>query len=137
MIMQVITLMGCAVAGYAFGGVWGAAGLLLLWAGVLLVCDRFGMGSATSVSQPEVAAGKSDSADVEAMVDSLEEVARERKWSLEKRLEIARMACESPSVPIEKVEDLYDRGLRVVPNDTGQEANSDPEDPRRGWKIAP
>jgi hypothetical protein len=116
MIVQTLTLIICAVVGYIFGGMLGAAALLALWAGVLFSCGYLrarrkpaadGTGSREKVSVY---------ADIDAVNDRLEEVARERRWGLEKRLEIARIACENPSVPFEELESLYERGFRAAPD---------------------
>lgn len=135
--MRVMTLLGCAVAGYLLGGLWGAAGLVILWASVLLVCRQYGMDGTANVSQPEVMTGTLDVANFEAMVDSLEEVARNREWTLDKRLEIARLACENPSMPVDELEDFYDRGLRAVPQDAGQTVANDRKNDEPGWRIWP
>jgi len=116
MIVQTLTLIICAVVGYFFGGMLGAAALLALWAGVLFSCgylrarrkpgdDGAGTGEKASIY-----------ADIDTINDRLEEVARERRWGLEKRLEIARIACENPSVPFEELESLYERGFCAAPD---------------------
>ncbi len=135
--MRVITLLGCASAGYLLGGLWGATGLVVLWASVLLVCKQYGVDSAANTSQPEVTAGTSDVANFDAMVDSLEDVARNRNWTLDKRLEIARLACDYPSVPVDELEDFFDRGLRSVQQDAGQAVVNDPEKKEPGWRMLP
>ena len=137
MIMRVITLVGCAAAGYLLGGIWGATGLLLLWAAVLLLFKQYGVDSARDPEQPEVAARPSALADIDAVNDTLEDIARDRGWDLDKRLAIARMACENPSVPVDNLEDLYERGLRSVPDDPAKDATNGGKDRDRGWKMLP
>ncbi len=135
--MRVITLIGCAVTGYLFGGIWGTAGLVLLWAGVLLANKNFRASGTLDLPQTDGPDGEQVDANIDAMVDSLEEVARERRWSLDKRLQIARMACENPSVSIDKAEDFYDRGFRAVPKDTGQSGKTQRENCGPGWRVLP
>jgi len=129
MIVQVVTLFICAAVGFAFGGPWGAAGLLLLWAGVL-----FASGLLRGRREPPSADGAEQGqasvyANIDAVNDRLEDVARERRWSLEKRFEIARIACENPSVPFGKLETLYDRGFRAAPDTTRSEDIARRENP--------
>lgn len=135
--MRVITLIGCAVAGYLLGGIWGAAGLLVLWASVLLVCRQYGVDSARNPEQPEAAARTSVFANIDAVNDTLEDIARDRGWDLDKRLAIARMAHENPSVPVDELEDLYDRDLRAVPGDAGQDTAKDRGNCARGGRMPP
>ena len=137
MIMRVITLMGCAIAGYLAGGIWGAVGLLLLWAGVLLACRQFGGRGTQNAEQPEVAAKTSVFANIDAVNDTLEDIARDRGWDLDKRLEVARLACEYPSVSVDELEDLYERGLRAVPDESGQDAAKARKNGDGRWNILP
>lgn len=130
MIVQTLTLIICAMVGYFFGGMLGAAALLALWAAVLFSCGYL---RARRESAADGAGEKASIyANIDVVNDRLEEVARERRWDLEKRLEVARIACENPTVPFEELESLYERGFRAVPD-----AVKEAEPGKRSMKSEP
>jgi hypothetical protein len=74
----------------------------------------------------------SDYADMEDVVDRLDDLARERNWDLGKRFEIARMACENRTMTFDELERCYDRGLRSAPDKIPQDA---PEGPKNDGQV--
>jgi len=57
---------------------------------------------------PPVEPRQFSAADIADVIDRLEDIARERNWDLTKRFEIARLACEYPTMTIEELERRYD-----------------------------
>jgi len=66
-------------------------------------------------------------ADIDDVIDRLDDRARERNWSLGKRFEIARLACENRTISIDELERLYDRGIRSAPDKTRQDSSEGPK----------
>src|SRR5688572_8061040 len=67
-------------------------------------------------------------ADIEDVIDRLDDLARERNWDLAKRFAIACMACENRKLTFDELERRYDRGLRPAREKTRQNTPESPED---------
>lgn len=52
--------------------------------------------------------------DLDDVIDSLDDLARDRRWDLAKRLAIARLACENRTATIAALEQQYHRELGAV-----------------------
>jgi hypothetical protein len=53
-------------------------------------------------------------ADLDDVIDSLDDLARDLRWDLAKRFAIARLACENRTVTIAALEQRYHRELGAV-----------------------
>ena len=137
MIVQTLTLVIFAGVGFAAGGFLGASALLGLWGAVLFASRYLGTRDDPAPERTPANDAKNPYANIDAVNDRLEEVARDRHWSLEKRLEIARIACENPSVPFEELESLYDRGYRAAPEAEEEDTYTKRECHEPCWKVLP
>ena len=113
---HVAMLVATGAAGFFFGGAEGAAASVLAWTAVLIGYWRLRARYAHALPGPKEPPQPSAYADIEDIVDRLDDLARERNWSLGKRFEIARMACENRTMSIDELEHRYDRGLRSAPD---------------------
>jgi len=111
-IMFAASLVATGAAGFVAGGAAGAAGGLVVWTAVWLAWWRLKAGTAPAATGQEAQPQHSVYADVEDVIDQLDDLARERDWDLPKRLEIARMACENRATPFDELERRYDLGRR-------------------------
>lgn len=75
----------------------------------LLVWRRVRWVSAGWGSLPARAAQAPLYADIEEVIDALDDVAREREWDVAKHLAIARLVCENRATAIMELERRYDR----------------------------
>lgn len=92
----------------------GAVLALLAWTAAVVSWRRR---SLTTVPQHWGAARPSRLAvyaDLDDVVDSLDDLARDRRWDLAKRLAIARLACENRTATIAALEQQYHRELGAV-----------------------
>lgn len=122
------TLFATGAAGFFLGGAEGAAASVLAWTAVLIGYWWLRARKAQALPGPTAPPQPSAYADIEDIVDRLDDRARERNWSLGKRFEIARLACENRTISIDELERLYDRGLRSAPEKTRQNTPESPED---------
>jgi hypothetical protein len=53
-------------------------------------------------------------ADIDDVMDALDDPARDRRWDLAKRFAIARMACENRTATVAALERQYQNELRAV-----------------------
>jgi len=104
------SLVATGTAGFVAGGTAGAVAGAVLCTVAWLTWWRRRTRLSPVISEP--AEPPSVYADVEDVIDQLDDLARERGWDLPKRLEIARMACENRATPFDELERRYDRGLR-------------------------
>jgi hypothetical protein len=109
--MFAASLVATGTAGFVAGGSAGAVAGAVLCTVAWLTWWRLQKRNApvmpgSEEQQPSIYA------DVEDVIDQLDDLARERGWDLPKRLEIARMACENRATPFDELERRYDRGLR-------------------------
>jgi len=71
-------------------------------------------------------------ADITNVIDRLEGIAKQGNWDLAKRLEVARMACENPTITFEQLDCSYDRGHRSVQDKARQNT---PERPAHSFSA--
>jgi uncharacterized protein (DUF1778 family) len=128
MIMHAAALVATGTAGFLVGGAAGAAAGVLAWTAVLIVWWQLRARNALALPGPTAPPQPSAYADIEDIVDRLDDVARERNWSIGKRFEIARLACENRTTTFDELERRYDRGIRSAPEKTRQNTPESPED---------
>jgi hypothetical protein len=104
------SLVATGTAGFVAGGTAGAVAGAVLCTVAWFTWWRLRTRTSPVMSEPEEP--PSVYADVEDVIDQLDDLARERGWDLPKRLEIARMACENRATPFDELERRYDQGLR-------------------------
>lgn len=127
--MHVAAIFATGTAGFLAGGESGAAAVVVAWIVVLIARWRLRARSVLGrAEQPRPSAY----ADLEDVIDRLDDLARERNWALGKRFEIARMACENPTMTFDELERCYDRGLRSAPGKIPQDAPEGPKNDGSG-----
>ena len=102
------------IAGYLLGDASGAVVAVLSASIVLLTWRRVRPVVARWWPTPAEQSRSSIYADIEDVIDSLDDLARERGWDFPKRLAIARFACENRSTTFEELDQRYERGERPV-----------------------
>jgi len=111
-ILHAAAFIAAATAGFLISGVSGAATVVVWWAAALILGRRL---RKTSVQQvPAEQPQASEYADIEDVNDILEDLAQRRNWDLEKRFDIARMACENRTTTFDELERRYDHGFRSL-----------------------
>jgi hypothetical protein len=100
-------------AGYLALDVMGTVVAILAWPAVLLMWRRLRWVSVVWRSPPVRASVTSVYADIDEVIDSLDDVARERSWDFAKRLAVARLVCENRTTAIAELEQRYDRGRQA------------------------
>lgn len=118
--MFAASLVATGTAGFVAGGTAGAVAGAVLCTAAWLTWWRLQKRNtpvlpALEELQPSVYA------DVEDVIDQLDDLARERGWDLPKRLEIARMACENRATPFDELERRYDLGYRSAIDDNRED----------------
>ena len=126
--MHAAALVATGTAGFLVGGAAGAAAGVLAWTVVLIAWWRLRARNAQALPGPAEQPQPSAYADIEDVIDRLDDLARERNWDLGKRFDIARMACENRTMTFDELERHYDRGLRSAPEKTRQNTPESPED---------
>ena len=125
--MHAAALVAAGTAGFFVGGAKGAAAVVVAWVVVLIARWRMIRSrNAKALPAPAEQPPPSAYADIEDVIDRLDDLARERNWDLAKRLDIARMACENRTMTFDELERLYDRGLRSAPGRIRQDASEGP-----------
>jgi len=114
-ILHAAALIVTGTAGFLLGGVAGAAAGVGACAVVLIARRRLGARNTAVVPTP-MKPRQFSAADIADVVERLEDIARERNWSLGKRFDIARMACEYPTMTIEDLERRYDSRQKATPD---------------------
>ena len=127
MILHAAAFIAIAIAGSLIGGVSGAATVVVWWAAALIVGRRLRTTSAQAQSEPAEQPHASEYADIEDVNDILEDVAQRRNWDLDKRFDIARMACESRTTTFDELERRYDRGVRSAFSRLRQDISEEPK----------
>jgi len=112
MILHAAAFIAIATAGFLIGGVWGAATVFVWWAAALIVGKRLRTNNVQAPAGPAERPQASEYADIEDVNDVLEDLAQRRNWDLDKRFDIARMACENRTTTFDELERRYDRGVR-------------------------
>lgn len=121
--MHVAAIFATSTAGFLVGGEAGAAAVVLAWTAVLIARWRLRARNAQALLEPAEQPQSSAYADLEDVIDRLDDLARERNWDLGKRFEIAQMACENRTMTFDELERRYDRGLRSAPDKIRQDAS--------------
>src|SRR5258706_4436760 len=125
--MHAAALVATGTVGFLVGGASGAMAAVVGWTAVLIACWRLRAHNAQVGPEPAEQTQPSAYADIEDVIDSLDDLARERNWDLAKRLDIARMACENRTMTYDELERRYDRGLRSAPDKIRQDASEGPK----------
>jgi len=110
-------------------GVSGAATVVVWWAAALFVGKWLRTNKVQAPAGPAERPQASEYADIEDVNDILEDPAQRRNWDLDKRFDIARMACENRTTTFDELERRYDRGVRSAFARLGQDI---PKEPRNG-----
>jgi hypothetical protein len=118
-------LIATGTAGFLAGGAAGASAAVVASMVVLLARWWLRARNAQSLPKP-TEQPPSAYADIEEVIDSLDDLARERNWDLGKRFDIARMACENPTLTFDELERRYDLGLRPAPDKIRQDSSERP-----------
>jgi hypothetical protein len=106
-ILHAAALIYIGTTGFLIGGAAGAAAGVGAWAVVLIAWWQ--LRARRAPAPPGPAEPKQVSAaDIEEVIDRLDDIARERNWDLHKRFDIARMACEYPTMTIDELERRYE-----------------------------
>lgn len=109
MIRHAVALVMIGTAGFLAFNVMGAVVAVLAWSAALLAWRRMRLVSVVRRSLPARAAPPILYADIEEVIDALDDVARERGWDVAKRLAISRLVCENRTTAIAELERRYDR----------------------------
>ena len=125
--MHAAALVATGTAGFLVGGAAGAAAGVLAWTVLLIAWWRL-RARDTQVLPGPAEPQASVYADIEDVIDRLDDVARERNWDLGKRFVIARLACENRTMSVDELERRYDQELRSAPEKTRQNTPESPED---------
>ncbi len=125
--MPLAALVAAASAGFLAGGASGATAAVVVWTAVLIAWWRLRARNAQVRPGPAAQPQPSAYADIEDVIDRLDDLARGRNWDLAKRLDIARMACENRTMTFDELERLYDRGVRFAPGRIRQDATEGPK----------
>jgi hypothetical protein len=114
MILHAAAFIAIATVGVLIGGVLGAATVVVWWTAALIVGKRLWTNNVQAPAGPAERPQASEYADIEDVNDILEDLAQRRNWDLDKRFDIARMACENRTTTFDELERRYDRGVRSV-----------------------
>lgn len=112
MIIYAVALFAGGIMGYFVGGAIGVTAVVTGWAATLIVLRRLKGHGEQRNREPVDGPQTSIYANIDDVIDRLDELALERDWDLGKRFEIALMACENPSTTFDELERRYDRGTR-------------------------
>jgi len=100
---------------------------VLAWTVVLIAWWRLRARNAQPLPGPAEQPQPSVYADIEDVIDRLDDLARERNWDLGKRFDVARMACENRTMTFDELERRYDRGFKSAPDKIRQDASEGPK----------
>jgi hypothetical protein len=125
-ITHAAALLAAGTAGFLVGGAAGAAAGVVAWTVVLITWWRLRVHNARALPGPAEQPRPSIYADIEDVIDRLDDVARERNWDLGKRFAIACMACENRTMTFDELERRYDLGFRSAPDKIRQDASEGP-----------
>jgi hypothetical protein len=130
--LHTTAIITITIAGFLVGGASIAAAFAVSWAAVLIVRWRIGSMRSKPLTVDEERRQSTTYANFEDVNDCLEEIAQRRNWDLDKRFDIARLACENRTTTFDELERRYDRGARSafsrLKQDTSRESNSDDRD---------
>lgn len=125
--MHAAALVATGTAGFLVGGAAGAAAGVLAWTAVLIAWWRLRARYVQVLPGPAGQPQPSTYADIDDVIERLDDLARERNWGLGKHFAIARMACENPTTTFDELGRGYDRGLRPAPDKIRQDASEGPK----------
>jgi hypothetical protein len=129
MMMHIAAFIVVMAAGFTVGGASVAATVAVWWAVVLIVRRRFWNIRSQAVTGPELRPQPMTYEKFEDVNDLLEDIAQRRNWELEKRFDIARLACENQTTTFDELERRYDQGIRSAYSmrrkDASKEWNTD------------
>ena len=126
MIVLAAAIISMGAAGSLVGGALGVAAIVVAPMVVLIACWWLRVRNKRALSRRAAQRQPSAYADIEDVIDRLEDLAQERNWDLDKRFEIARMACENRTAAFDELERRYDRGLRSAFDKLLQDAAEGP-----------
>lgn len=116
MITHAAALLAAGTAGFLVGGAAGALAGLVAWTVVLITWWRLRVHNARALPDPAERPQPSIYADIDDVMERLDDLARERNWGLGKHFAIARMACENRTMTFDELERRYDRELGSAPD---------------------
>ncbi|UCH46431.1 MAG: hypothetical protein JSU95_09855 [Betaproteobacteria bacterium] len=125
MIVYIAGLITMGAAGFFIGGAWTSFALVISWSAFAASYWQFQTRKAQARRQSHFTS-PAQYAGINEIFDSLGDIAREREWDIEKRLEIAGLACEHRNMTFDELEQLYDRGIR---SSLGKNRRTFPESP--------
>jgi len=125
--MHAAALVATGTAGFLVGGAAGAAAGVLAWTAVLIAWWQLRARNALALPVPAERPQPSIYADIDDVIDRLDDLARERNWNLDKYFAIARMACENRTMTFDELERRYDRGFKSAPDKIRQDASEGPK----------
>ena len=126
MIRHAAALIATGTAGFLISGAAGACAVVVAWTIVLTARWWLRVRKAQSLPVPTEQPVPSVYADIEEVIDRLDDLARERDWDLGKRFEIARMACENRTLTFDQLERRYELGFRSAPDKSRQDDSEQP-----------
>ena len=127
MIVLAAAIIAMGAASSFVGGALGAVAIVVVLLVVLIACWWLRVRNKRALSRRAAQRQPSAYADIEDVIDRLEDLAQERNWDLDKRFEIARMACENRAATFDELERRYDRGLRSAFDKLLQDAAEGPK----------
>lgn len=114
MIVYIVGLIAMSIAGFFIGGAWATFALAVSWSVVFLACWRFRAREEQTLSRSDEMPPAALYAQIDEIFVGLSEVAIERGWDIDKRLEIAGLSCERPGMSVDDLELRYDQGTRSL-----------------------
>lgn len=120
MIAYAMGLIAMGFAGFLIGGTWTAFALMVSWSAIVTACWRLALRKVQARPQSGEKPSRKLYAGIDEIFESLGDIAGERGWDIEKRLEIAGMACEHRDMTFDELEKLYDRGVRSLLGENAQ-----------------
>jgi hypothetical protein len=126
--MHAAAFVATGTAGYLAGGASGAAAVVVAWSAVLIAWRGLQARNTRNLPGPAVQPLPSAYADIEDIIDRLDDLAAARGWDLPKLLAIARMACENRTTPFEELERRYDLGLQSAFDEIRQDGSAGAKD---------
>ena len=114
MIVYTAGLIAMGIAGFFIGGTWTAVALSISWSALATAFWRSRIRKRQAQTQSEQMPPPMLYGAIDEIFEALGAIARERGWDIDKRLEIARLACERSELTLDDLEKLYDQGGRSL-----------------------
>ena len=116
MITHAAALLAAGTVGFLVGGAAGAAAGVVVWTAVVLIAWwLLRARNAKALPGPVEPPQPSIYADIDDVIERLDDLARERNWGLGKHFAIARMACENRTMTFDELERRYDGEQKARP----------------------